>query len=653
MTPNLSVENIAGKRADIQILRAYAVIIVILYHSGLGYLPQGFIGVDVFFVISGYLITSHIRRDIKASVFSITNFYARRMKRLLPAAYVTFAAVLVAAPFILSGAEARDFGKQIIGAVGFVANYILKNQTGYFEGAADLKPLLHTWSLSVEEQFYFLIPPLLLITPYRFHGVLIGLVTLMSYLACWYAKANPETIFYTLPYRAWELGLGAIAGFFVLPTRSMTKGRAGLLLMATVLLIVMPMISQFQGKNIIPITIACLSSFVVIYAAGLLNAKGYITRALVGIGDISYSLYLVHWPLFSIYNNIIIGGTEYDKEIRLLILFITFVSAFFLNKTIERRFIEIRCSNKRIIFYSVISGVFLISLSWLYIDISSDAIGKEGFREKNAGFSDYCSRIGPLDMTSCRNSEFPQYMVWGDSMAMQLVDGLVSSRTPPIGLVQATRHHCEPLMGVSSRGARDDSDFKWAKSCLDFNEEVIATLRGGSSIKTIILSGNLIDLLKPNRMIISRYPDGSLTKEINAPDRIYKALETTVQSLRQRGLRVVFVLPPPSAQFDVGRCIARRLNGMPVFGSVKDCSIDAEEFLKRRNERLDAFVARVRENLNLSVIAFDDSLCRDGHCMTMMDDIPLYRDDVHFSIEGGRYLIQKIALLNQIDQLAR
>ena len=116
---------------------------------------------------------------------------------------------------------------------------------------------------------------------------------------------------------------------------------------------------------------------------------------------------------------------------------------------------------------------------------------------------------------------------------------------------------------------------------------------------------------------------------------------------------MAFVLAPPSASYDVGRCIARHLNGMPIFGSHDECTIDEAEFLTRRSERLDSFIARLRKDLNLSVLEFEGVLCRSGQCMTMLDGTPLYRDDVHFTIEGGRYLIHKIGLLNQIDQFAR
>lgn len=147
----------SGFRVDLQALRGVAVLLVLFYHADM-LLPGGYLGVDVFFVISGYLITGLVCRALERGEFSFGEFYYRRAKRLLPAAYVTLLVTGLLAPVILNDAELRDFFAQLIGALTFSSNVVLFLQSGYFEGAADLKPLLHIWSLSIEEQYYFLLP---------------------------------------------------------------------------------------------------------------------------------------------------------------------------------------------------------------------------------------------------------------------------------------------------------------------------------------------------------------------------------------------------------------------------------------------------------------------------------------------------------------
>jgi len=170
-------------RIDIQALRGIAVLLVVLYHARLLPLANGHFGVDIFFVISGFLISSQLYRQIEAEQFSFKQFYLRRAWRLLPAAFTVIAISLAVAPWALTHAEMTDLVHQAWGAVSFTANFVLWSQSGYFESSAELKPLLHTWSLSIEEQYYLLMPALLVFMPPKHWLKAIVLITLLSLIA--------------------------------------------------------------------------------------------------------------------------------------------------------------------------------------------------------------------------------------------------------------------------------------------------------------------------------------------------------------------------------------------------------------------------------------------------------------------------------------
>ncbi len=291
-------------RPEIDGLRAVSVVSVILYHAGVSAVSGGFVGVDVFFVISGYLITSIIIRDAGAGSFSFLDFYERRARRILPALFFVMLCCVPFAALWMLPSELQEFSQSVISVCLFVSNFLFWNQSDYFAVAAELKPLLHTWSLAVEEQFYILFPILLLAMGglRRRHviWILAGMAAVSLLGSEYAARFYPIGNFYLLPTRVWELLAGALCTFVTLkphPMRDNILSGAGLLAIVAAVL-------WFDDSTASPAAITLLpvlgaAAFLVFAAPGTIVARALSLRPVVLLGLISYSAYLWHQPLFA------------------------------------------------------------------------------------------------------------------------------------------------------------------------------------------------------------------------------------------------------------------------------------------------------------------------------------------------------------------
>jgi len=307
-------------RPEIDGLRALAVIPVILFHAGFKTFSGGFVGVDVFFVISGYLITSIILKDLEAGRFSLIEFYERRARRILPALFFVLFACLPFAWNLMLPADLKNFSKSLIGVSTFTSNFLFWRWSGYFDAASELKPLLHTWSLAVEEQFYLFMPLLLLVTwqsGKRWIGILLTVTALVSVaLAHHFSIERPFFSFFLLPTRGWELLVGAILAYYQqekgdsdLPeTARSTLAFLGLLGVLAAVFLFDRSTPSPSFYTLIPTVGAAL----IIFAA---NRENYVGRLLsnklmVHVGLISYSAYLWHQPLFAFSKHLLDGPSK-------------------------------------------------------------------------------------------------------------------------------------------------------------------------------------------------------------------------------------------------------------------------------------------------------------------------------------------------------
>lgn len=358
-------------RREIDGLRALAVLPVILFHAGFETFSGGFVGVDVFFVISGYLITTILLAELKEGKFSIINFYERRIRRILPALFLVMFVCLPLAWFWLLPSYMKEFSQSLIAVPMFVSNILFLHETGYFETAAELKPLLHTWSLAVEEQFYVIFPLFLMLfwkLGKRWVLVVLGLVFLFSLaLAQRTVYTNPSAAFYLLPTRGWELLIGAFTAFYLSkPNRKeFDKGLSELCgwLGFTLILYAVLVFSKSTPFPALYALVPALGTVLILLFATqqTLIGKFVGNKVFVGIGLISYSAYLWHQPLFAFARHN--GYSNTDNFIFFLLCVFSIFLAFFSWKYVEVPFRNNTLMNRRLIFtFAIFGSSFFIAL---------------------------------------------------------------------------------------------------------------------------------------------------------------------------------------------------------------------------------------------------------------------------------------------------
>jgi len=651
--PEAMKESTGGEyRRDLQALRGVAIALVLLYHLGLPGLQAGYLGVDIFFTISGFLITRIIIRSLDAGDFSFAAFYFRRAKRLLPAAYLAFAATIAAAPFFLSGQELHALVAQVAGSVSFTGNIALWLQSGYFDGRADVKPLLHVWSLSLEEQYYMLLPAALFCLPRRFATPAITVGTLASLLLCLYfAPLKPGASFYLLPTRAWELGVGSI-GVLALTGRFPAAWKL-LAIPCSLALLVIPFFPVGSVHPGLDAVFVCFATLVVILGRIAWWNESAISGLLARLGDISYSLYLVHWPLIAFAHNAFVIPIPASVRVFLGVASIALGYALY-------RFVERPC--RRAVVPASTSVVFAAIVVSAGLVVSAVAVARPNANERaiadarreNPGLDDRCEFVNSFEFVpECRTSDAPRMIIVGDSLAKHIVPGIVASY--PGGVVQATKSRCGPVVGVAAFG-NGMFGREWAEDCLSFLDSTMEFVSKSRSVETEVPAdpvGNfLYRATGPQRpRLLVRSGDG-LTESEPSADIAASKLEATIRSLRAMGKKVVIVAPPPGTGMDIGGCLEREATGKIVFGAQPGCELPVAQVRDKRVAE-NAFLARVSREANVEVVSFDGLLCDNRSCKTRMDNTFLYRDEIHFSIEGSKLIAKKMNLGRRLEELAR
>jgi len=628
-------------RPDIDGLRAIAVLAVVFYHSGLGIVSGGYVGVDVFFVISGFLITTIIVRELAEDKFSIVGFYERRMRRILPASIATVTVCLIVGYFLL---ETKDFGNLARSTIAnslFLSNVFFYMQTGYFDAAAELKPLLHTWSLSLEEQYYVITPILLILVAKYFkqrHLLFVVPLAVLSFAACIYwTSENQPAAFYLLTTRGWELLIGSILAIAAIPRISSESAMQ--VLASFGLALTLFSIFLFDDQTTFPGAYAALPTVgtaILIYtgrAGTTLVNRALSLKPLVFVGLISYSLYLWHWPIivFSKYLKAV-ALSHVESMIMLLAIFgVSVLSWRYFETPIRRK--RLLATRKRIFIASLSATAVLIVASLFAM---GDVVDMEWRRWRSCeNVEERISENKSLCVIGEASGE-PTFILWGDSHARALISAVNASaqRVGNTGYV-ASKPGCPPLLGIERAGRTE---------CFDFNETMQSYIKQNPTIDTVVLAAHWAGVAEGTRY---NEEDGESTKLLDLladqdqpqqsrPELLYTGLSRTIQSLLVIGKKIIIVGPVPEVGHDVpsvnhvALITNRDVNAMiaPTIG----------EF-EARNEKVFTILARIEKEFGLPVLMPSNVLCDEELCIVALEDgRALYHDDDHLSTVGARYI---------------
>jgi peptidoglycan/LPS O-acetylase OafA/YrhL len=641
-------------------LRAVAVLPVILYHAGIPFFTGGFVGVDIFFVISGFLITSSLVADLSGNTFSLAAFYERRARRILPALTTVVCFCAIAGSRLLFSDSLRTFSKSALWLSFFSSNIFFKREFGYFDAAANTKPLLHTWSLSVEEQFYVIFPMLLYLgwTYAKKHlGRIVTGLALLSFIASWFGvKHDPTAAFYYIHYREWELALGSILAFafqpavdFRLPELSQPfrEGFSGLGLIG----ILAPVFlytnqTPFPGLSALP---PCLGTFLIIWTnSGGSTFVGRLlsTRSVVEVGLMSYSLYLWHWPLLVFAK--LSKGDELSKWAGAGVLAMSVAISWVSLHLIERPFRQKSLLPKRKRLLAA-SFAVLVSTGTMGFAFSRNNGSFQGLSSTNQLLEDprpvkavggvhskYWPVVDDVFMYSIGDMSKTGILVIGDSYANQWINGLevFAQRNQVTVHIQATPS-CPPLIDTYI----PEVDARFHVSGKTRNAS-FGRILDSIHVNHVILAGGWLSYVenKPNLYPVYNLHVGDRSSSTMSQQRevFSERLEATIRFFNARGCKVWVMLGPPEFEYYVPLKLAILIR---KHKPISDSFMPKERWLERREFTREVLAGVVLKHKPAEAAFLDpvELFCSKGQCITVENNRSLYIDKSHLSYFGSIY----------------
>lgn len=643
-------------RPDIDGLRAFAILLVIIFHAYPRLLRGGFIGVDIFFVISGYLITSIILKGVNQGNFSLLDFYGRRVKRIFPALLTVLLFCLFSGWFILLADEYQLLGKHIAAGSVYISNFILANEAGYFDTSAELKPLLHLWSLSIEEQFYMVFPFFIILSvKYRIPSVLtISACLLLSFfLNIHLIGQDQNSTFFYPQTRSWELLIGSSIAYinlytrpqfdkitqtiFIQKTQNKDKNIANILSWLGFTLIITAWVFLNTKKILFPGAWALVPSIgaACIILAGnkaWLNQHILSNKVAISIGLISYPLYLWHWPLLSYLQ--IIEMEKPSSSLRFLTLILSSILAWATYHFVEKKF---RYQDHWGVPASLLTSLFIVGAigfqiynqggyssrlpdysNWEAGEIGISAWQKNNLVAQQACLNQYGDYVFCLQQDS---NKPPTTLLIGDSHANHLYPGLLNKPITTGGnLFNFGVSSCLPFLNSPD------------KKCNFLIDKALSLAVNSPSVKTVILS-SYID------SYTDKYTDSPIDSNTKKKTFIYlqATIRNTFQKLINANKQVIFVFDIPKLDFRPTACVKRpwRISGQT---SKIPCATQRDKINDHQREYREVIFEVLAEYPKVKIWDITSAFCDSQYCWAIKENKMLYRDNNHLNKTGSLYL---------------
>jgi peptidoglycan/LPS O-acetylase OafA/YrhL len=617
-------------RPEIAGLRAVAVAGVILFHLKVAGFQGGYVGVDVFLVISGYLITRNVLGDITSGQFSFANFYTKRTRRIYPALIFTVLATYLCGLLWCSPPLLSDLAKEATHAILSISNIqYWRESQNYFAQKSENLVLLHCWSLSLEEQFYLIWPALLLVAAKLGRTFEIIAAAGAASLACSMivSQTDPSAAFFLTPFRMFEFVVGAMV--LLAESKSLRVAISSELMFAIGILSILVSAVLFRSEmphadvaSLLP----CVGAALVIRAGSKHRLAAILTnRTALVLGALSYSLYLCHWPII-FFGRFIFGNSDNSPLSLATMIAAMFAVAGAMNRLIEQRFLAARIRS-RAGFKANIIGFSSVVLA--IAALTHTTFLEKGFAWRLPEAEDELARLQsfPTVLDVATNNGPVGFDLVGDSFAVQYLAGLAPlMRELGIKADLQTLPGCPLLVGAKITG-RGQSD------CQAWHDQTLASLR--TSDLPVVLAQRW-DAYLDDKTYLFETPDQAAT----SLDRLKVALETTLQDLVLNKRRILIIGDQVRADCPIDR--PRILPGPLPHAPATPCTLLSRKTVERSSALIDRMLESVRARWpeNITLLSPVKYFC-DAVCPVVKDNLWLYFDDVHFSVAGSRYMVDR------------